>query len=92
MAKAKRVPPKSRTKQLDPATEEFIRKIGERMKALRKERGYTSYEKFAVLNDIGSAQYNKYERGTEDLRISSLYKVIKAYGISFEAFFKEGFE
>ena len=88
MAKAKHAEPKKRTKKLDPETEQLIKKIGDRMKELRKERGYSSYEKFAVLNDIGSAQYNKYERGTEDLRISSLYKVIKAYGISFEDFFK----
>jgi hypothetical protein len=37
------------------------------------------------------AQYGRYEKG-EDLRFSSLMKVIRAYGISPQEFFSKGFE
>lgn len=75
-------------KEIDPEFEAFKKKVGERMKELRLKQGYNSYEQFAFANDIGRAQYGKYERGTEDLRISSLYKIIKCHDLSFEEFFK----
>ncbi|MBO9150759.1 helix-turn-helix domain-containing protein [Chitinophaga sp. GCM10012297] len=75
-------------KEIDTEFEAFKTKVGERMKELRLERGYNSYEQFAFDNDIGRAQYGKYERGSEDLRLSSLYKILKAMDISFTDFFK----
>jgi transcriptional regulator with XRE-family HTH domain len=57
------------------------------MKELRLERGYNSYEQFAFEHDIGRAQYGKYERGTEDLRLSSLFKIINSFDLTFEDFF-----
>ncbi len=76
-------------KKPDPEFELFIEKIGKALKKLREERGYTNYENFAFDNNIARSQYGKYEKGTEDLRLSSLYKVIKALNISFEQFFHE---
>ncbi|MCX6272800.1 MAG: hypothetical protein NTU44_16605 [Bacteroidetes bacterium] len=37
------------------------------------------------------AQYGRYEKG-EDLRYSSLLKVVRAFGITMEEFFQAGFE
>ncbi len=68
-----------------------LRQIGERIKQLRQERGYSSYEYFAYEHDIARSQFGRYEKG-EDLRFSSLVKVINAFGISIEEFFSEGFE
>lgn len=76
------------SKSIDPEFEEFKLRVGERMKELRLERGYSSYEQFAFDHDIGRAQYGKYERGSEDLRLSSLYKILKAFNINFDDFFK----
>lgn len=64
--------------------------LGARFRQLRKEQGYTNYEQFAFKNDIPRAQYGRYENG-EDLRFSSLLKVLKALNISPKDFFSEGF-
>jgi transcriptional regulator with XRE-family HTH domain len=70
----------------------FLKKVGERMRQLRIKKGFTNYENFAYEHDLGRSQYGKYENGTEDLRLSSLYKVISSMEVSFEEFFSEGFD
>ncbi len=70
--------------------EEALKKLGKRIKQLRIEKGYTSYEYFAYEHNISRAQFGRYERG-EDLRFSSLLKVTNALGISLEEFFGNGF-
>jgi transcriptional regulator with XRE-family HTH domain len=71
--------------------ERIAKRIGERLKALRLEKGFSSYEKFAFENDIDRAQYGRYERGG-DMRISTLVKILLALDVSIEDFFGEGFE
>lgn len=71
----------------DPSFEAFKKRVGERMKEVRIKNGFNSYEQFAFENDIGRAQYGKYERGTEDLRLSSLFKVLNSLDIGFAEFF-----
>jgi transcriptional regulator with XRE-family HTH domain len=70
----------------------FLKKVGERMRQLRIKKGFTNYENFAYEHELGRSQYGKYENGTEDLRLSSLYKVIESMEVSFEEFFSEGFD
>ena len=70
--------------------QQIIKKIGERLKALRIEKGHSSYEVFAFENEIDRSQYGKYERGA-DMRISSLVKVLRALDVTVEEFFSEGF-
>lgn len=64
-----------------------IKKICSRIKQLRIDAGYTSLEKFAYEFDINRTQYARYERG-EDMRISSLLKVLDAHGVTLEEFFR----
>ena len=66
-------------------------KLGERIKSLRIEKGYTNYENFAFEHEIPRAQFGRYERG-EDLRFSSLMKIIKAFNMTPEEFFSKGFD
>lgn len=80
---------KNKAKPVQP-NKDFIQ-LGERIKALRIKKGYTNYEYFAYDNDISRAQYGRYERG-EDLRYSSLLKLIKAHKMTVEEFFSEGFD
>lgn len=80
---------KSKQKQLEINNE--LQKLGNRIKALRLERGYTSYEHFAYAHDISRAQFGRYERGL-DLRYSTLIRIINAFEITVEEFFGEGFE
>ncbi len=75
----------------DNFSEKQLHNLGERFKKLRKERGFSNYEQFAFDNEIPRAQYGRYENG-EDLRFSSLLKVLKAMDISLKDFFSEGFE
>lgn len=61
--------------------------VGAKLKKYRIDAGYSSYEQFAYEHEIGRAQYGKYERGTEDMRLSSLFKILKKMDISLEEFF-----
>ena len=75
----------------DAFTDEYLEKLGKRIKSLRKEQGYTNYEHFAYKHEINRVQYGRYENG-KDLRFSSLLKIIKAFGMTPSEFFSEGFE
>ena len=68
-----------------------IKLLADRIKSLRIKKGYTSYEYFAYDNNLSRSQYGRYEKG-EDLRFSSLIKVISAFKITPEEFFSEGFD
>lgn len=70
--------------------EQIAKRIGERLKALRIAKGYSSYEKFAFENDIDRAQYGRYERGG-DMRISTLVRILRALDVPIDDFFSEGF-
>ncbi len=65
--------------------------LAKRIKELRIKKGYTNYEYFAYEHNISRAQFGRYEKG-EDLRFSSLVKVVRAFGMTLEEFFSEGFE
>ncbi len=80
---------KDQAKQLP--LEEDLQKLGRRIKQLRIQKGYTNYEYFAYEHNISRTQFGRYERG-EDLRYSSLLKVVRAFGMTMEEFFREGFE
>ena len=81
---------KKGAKPVELNTEDELKKLGERIKALRIARGYTSYEYFAYEHGISRAQFGRYEQG-QDLRFSSLVRIVNAFGISLEEFFSEGF-
>jgi transcriptional regulator with XRE-family HTH domain len=75
----------------DKYTQEQLNKLGNRLRQLRIEQGFSNYEQFAFEHNLPRAQYGRYEQG-QDLRFSSLLKVLKALDISLEEFFKEGFD
>ena len=70
--------------------DEHIKLLAERIKALRISKGYTSHETFANDHDIPRPQYWRYERG-QNLTYLSLLKLAKAFDISLEEFFSDGF-
>ena len=80
---------KGKAKALE--VDEELQKLGNRIKQLRIQAGYTSYEYFAYEHNISRAQFGRYEQG-QDLRFSSLVRVVNAFGISMKDFFEEGFE
>ena len=70
---------------------EDVKKLAVRIRAIRIQKGYTSYEYFAYEHNISRAQFGRYETG-EDLRFSSLVKIVKAFDMTLEEFFSEGFD
>lgn len=69
-------------------TEAFLQKVGTRIRELRLAKGERIADKFALENDINRVQYGRYERG-EDLRLSSLLRVLNALDVPANEFFAE---
>lgn len=68
------------------------KKIGLRIKQIRKERGYTSHETFANANNIDRAQYGKYEAGSSNITLATLIKILNILKISLNQFFNEDYD
>lgn len=77
----------SKQKPKDPR----VIKLGKRIKSLREKQGYTNFEHFAYDHGFARTQYNRYEHG-EDMRFSSLMRLIEGFGMTPKEFFEEGFE
>lgn len=80
---------KRNKKTSGPEFDDFLIVVGNKLKSYRKAAGYSSYEQFAFEKVIGRAQYGKYEKGTEDMRLSGLFKILDSLGISWEEFFSK---
>ncbi|SHN42278.1 helix-turn-helix domain-containing protein [Chitinophaga sp. CF418] len=70
---------------------DFAAKVAERVKQLRKKKGYSNQEHFAWDHGLSRSQYGKWEQGA-DMRISSLERLFNALEITPREFFSEGFE
>jgi transcriptional regulator with XRE-family HTH domain len=70
---------------------ELMKQLGARIKVLRIAKGHSNHEKFAFEHNINRSQYWRYEQG-EDLKFSTLLKIIKALDVSLLEFFSEGFD
>jgi transcriptional regulator with XRE-family HTH domain len=75
----------------DGFKKEILQKLAERIRTIRKKKGYDNYEKFANEHNINRSQYGRYEK-EEDLRITSLARVCRAFGMTLSEFFSEGFD
>lgn len=69
-----------------------LKKIGDKMRRLRKENGYVNSDDFAYDNEINRSQYGKYEAGAKDMRISSLIRTVNSLGVTIEQFFGDGLD
>ena len=64
------------------------KEIGQKLKAIRIAKGFTSYENFALENEIDRKQYWRIENG-QNLTLKSLIKVLDIHGLSLKKFFTE---
>lgn len=70
----------------------FFQQISKRIKTLRKQKGFKSYELFAYDIEVSRAGMSKYEAGTfDDIRMRTLLKIIDGLGMTPKEFFAEGF-
>ncbi|QPH40077.1 helix-turn-helix domain-containing protein [Pedobacter endophyticus] len=73
-------------------SEKELRKIGLRLKALRKSKGYTSPDKFSYENNLNRSQYGKYEAGNTNITIGTLINILNCFGVSLSEFFNEDYD
>lgn len=64
----------------------LMNSIGQRLKSLRIDAGYKSYEVFAWENDLSRIQYWKMKKGT-NCTLKSLFKVLKIHNLTYKEFF-----
>ena len=68
--------------------EDYIQKIASKLKQMRIEAGYSSYETFANAKDIDRKQYWRIENGS-NITISTLVKILKLHKITLKSFFED---
>ena len=66
--------------------EPLAKKIGERIRQLRVEAGYSSYESFAWEYGINRMSYWKMEQGT-NFTLKSLMRILQAHEVNLSTFF-----
>lgn len=68
------------------------KKIGLRLKQVRKSMGYTSHETFAYKHGFDRAQYGKYEAGSSNITFGTLLKILNKMEMSLTAFFNNDYD
>ena len=61
--------------------------IGLRFEKLRKNAQFTSYEHFAIENNLSRMHYWKIENGKANITIRTLVKILNIHSCSIEDFF-----
>jgi len=64
-----------------------ILKMANKLRKMRLEKGFTSYEHFAWDNNIGRQQYWRIEKGS-NFTMETLLKILDIHKITLEEFFK----
>jgi transcriptional regulator with XRE-family HTH domain len=63
------------------------KRIGLKLTELRKKKGYTSHEDFALDHDIPRVQYWRIEKGATNVTLKSLVKLLAIHKLTVEEFF-----
>jgi hypothetical protein len=74
---------KNEEKKLDKR----ILKIADKIKKMRIEKGYTSYDSFAWDNELSRIHYWRIEKGS-NFTMQTLLKILDIHKITLEDFFK----
>jgi transcriptional regulator with XRE-family HTH domain len=70
-------------------TEKELKKIGMRLKGLRKAKGYSNPDKFAYEHNLNRSQYGKYEAGTTNITIATLINILNHFDMALNDFFND---
>ena len=68
--------------------EVILAEIGKRLRTLRKEKGFTSHEDFALQNNLPRIQYWRLEKGKANFTVKTFLKVLRIHGITLKQFFE----
>lgn len=61
--------------------------VSAKLKQLRMDGGYTSYEKFATEHGFGRKQYWRMEENQTNMTLQSLLRILKIHQLTLEEFF-----
>ncbi len=93
MAKSKKGKDRKKAKLGHFNHDVFLQRLSKRIKTLRKEKGFNSYELFSYDIEISRTGMANYESGNfDDIRMRTLLKIIDGLGMTPSEFFSEGFE
>ena len=93
MAKRIKKPERKKAKLGHFNHDDFLAKVGRRIKSLRKKKGFSSAELFAYDIEISRVGMSKYETGAfDDIRMRTLLKIIDGLEMRPAEFFSEGFD
>lgn len=70
-----------------PSDREILPPLGALIRKWRIKKGYSSYEDFAIKNNLGISWYGDIERGNIDIQFTTLHRIVNGLGISYEQFF-----
>lgn len=65
----------------------LLKRVGLKLTELRKQKGYTSHEDFALDHDIPRVQYWRIEKGQTNVTMKSLVRLLKIHKLTVEEFF-----
>lgn len=66
----------------------LLEKVAKKIKQLRKDKGYTSFQAFAYDFELNRVQYWRIESG-QNITLKTLIKVLEIHQISLAEFFKD---
>lgn len=66
----------------------MLYQFGQKLQKLRKSKSLTLQE-LEAMTDIDNSNLSKYEAGSIDIRLSTLYRLSKAFGISLSKLFDD---
>lgn len=75
-------------KKAEKKLDSRMMRVADKLERMRIEKGFTSYENFAIEYGISRMQYWRMEKGT-NFTFESLLKILDAHKISLEDFFKD---
>lgn len=93
MAKTKKKKERRKAKLGHFDHEAFLQKLSKRIKSVRKQKGFNSYELFSYDIEISRTGMANYESGNfDDIRMRTLLKIIDGLEMTPAEFFAEGFD
>jgi len=74
--------------EIDNDILELNKKVAQKLRQLRVDSGYSSYETFAFDNEINRVQYWRIENG-KNITLQTLFKILKIHKITPADFFSD---
>ena len=72
---------------MTPEENQVLKEIGAKLIALRKQKGYSSHESFALDHDLPRVQYWRVEAGKANCTIKTLARILSIHQLSVTEFF-----